>query len=74
MKKAICLVVSIVILVVLASCGSKLPKGEASKIDFTNGWEIHESTFEYINENTIKIVRVSDGQVFYVPDSSIEMI
>ena len=74
MKKIICIVICIAFLVVLTSCGTKLPKGEASRIDFTNGWEIGESTFEYVNESTVKIVRTSDGQVFYVPNNSIEMI
>ena len=74
MKKIICIVICIAFLVVLTSCGPKLPKGEASRIDFTNGWEIGESTFEYVNESTVKIVRTIDGQVFYVPNNSIEMI
>ena len=74
MKKIICIVICIAFLVALTSCGTKLPKGEASRIDFTNGWEIGESTFEYVNESTVKIVRTSDGQVFYVPSSSIDMI
>ena len=61
------------------SCGASqpetlLPKGEASRIDFTDGWTIDAATFEYINENTVKIVRDSDGQVFYVPNNSIDMI
>ena len=74
MKKIICIVICIAFLVVLTSCGTKLPKGEASRIDFANGWDIGESTFEYVNESTVKIVRTSDGQVFYVPNNSIEMI
>ena len=74
MKKIICIVICVAFLVVLTSCGAKLPKGEASRIDLTDGWKIGESTFEYVNESTVKIVRTSDGQVFYVPNNSIDMI
>ena len=74
MKKIICIVICVAFLVVLTSCGSKLPKGEASRIDFTDGLQIGESTFEYVNESTVKIVRTSDGQVFYVPNNNIDMI
>jgi hypothetical protein len=74
MKKIICIVICIAFLAVLTSCGPKLPEGEASRINFTDGWEIGESTFEYVNESTVKIVRTSDGQVFYVPNNNIDMI
>ena len=74
MKKIICIVICVAFLVVLTSCGSKLPKGEASRIDCTDGVQIGESTFEYVNESTVKIVRTSDGQVFYVPHNNINMI
>ena len=74
MKKIICIVICVAFLVVLTSCGAKLPKGEASRIDFTDGSIIGESTFEYVNESTVKIVRTSDGQVFYVPNNSIDKI
>ena len=75
MKKIICIVICIAFLVVLTSCGTKLPKGEASRIDFTDSWGgVGESTFEYVNESTVKIVRANDGQVFYVPSSSIDRI
>ena len=74
MKKIICIVICIAFLVALTSCATKLPKGEASRIDFTDGWKIYEATFEYVNESTVKIVRTQDGQVFYVPSSSIDMI
>ena len=72
MKKIICIVICVAFLVVLTSCGAKLPKGEASRIDFTDGSSIGESTFEYVNESTVKIVY--DGRVFYVPNNSIDMI
>ena len=49
MKKIICIVICIAFLVILTSCGTKLPKGEASRIDFTDGWTIDESTFEYVD-------------------------
>ena len=75
MKKIICLVICIAFLVVLTSCGAKLLKGEASRIDFTDGnIMVDELTFEYVNESTVKIVSASDGQVFYVPNNSIDMI
>lgn len=77
MKKTICFAICIAILVVLTSCGSSdstLPKGEASTIYFVDGWKIEDATFEYINENTVKIVRNSDEQVFYAPNSSIDVI
>ena len=74
MKKIICIVICIAFLVVLTSCGTKLPKGEATRIDFTDGWSISKSTFEYVNESTVKIVRASDGQVFYVPNNNIDKI
>lgn len=82
MKKIVCFIICIFILVALSSCGSalskddgsSLPKGDASRIDFTDGWSIKDASFEYVNERTVKIVREVDGQVFYVPDSSIDMI
>ena len=74
MKKIICVVICLAILVICTGCGSKLPKGEASRIDFTDGWTIQEATFEYISENTVRIVRASDGQVFYVPYTNIHRI
>ena len=79
MKKIIALIICTLILVALTSCGSDLPKGKASRIDFVDGNTYDESdsgelTFEYINENTVKIVRASDGQVFYVPNTNIEKI
>ena len=74
MKKIICIVICVAFLVVLTSCGAKLPKGEASRIDFTDGGMISESTFEYVNESTVKIVRAFDGQVLYVPINNIDRI
>ena len=74
MKKIICLAICIAIFVVLTSCGSALPKGEAKFIEVRDGMLIKESTFEYVNENLVKIVRASDGQVFYVPHNSIVYI
>ena len=74
MKKIICIVICIAFLVVLTSCGTKLPRGEASCIDFIDSGYMTEVTFEYVNENTVKIVRIEDGQVFYVPHSSIKRI
>ena len=74
MKKIICIVICVAFLLVLTSCGAKLPKGEASYIEFTDGYTIGESTFEYVNESTVKIVVTSNGQVFYVPNNSIDRI
>lgn len=72
----ICLIFCIVLLsFTLVNCGDSLPSGKASRIDFASGWNLTEAaTFEYVNENTVKIKRLSDGQVFYMPDSSIEKI
>ncbi len=72
MKKIICLVVCITILVILTSCGSKLPKGEASTIILVSGGSFDDATFEYVNEHTVKII--SDGEVYYVPNSYIKLI
>ena len=75
MKKFILLIICIAILALFSGCTSiTLPKGNASRIDFVDGWSIGESTFEYVNENTIKIIRISDEQVFYVPNNSVDMI
>ena len=74
MKKIICLITCIVILFVLTGCGSKLPKGEATRIDLVGGGTISESTFEYVTESTVKIVREEDGQVFYIPNEQIYRI
>ena len=73
MKKIICFVFCIALLVSLTGCNSNLPKGKASNIDFIDGWTINSSTFEYVNENTVKIVR-ENGQVLYVPNSYIKRI
>lgn len=76
LKIIITYVLAFVLLLALVGCSSSvnLPKGAASRIDFTDGWEIGASQFEYINETTVKIIRESDGQVWYVPASSIDMI
>lgn len=75
MKKIICVILCLVVLVfIFASCGNSLPSGKASRITLIDGWEIHDATFKYVNENTIKIVRNEDNQVFYIPDSSVKTI
>lgn len=71
MKKIICLAICIVMLVALSSCVPTLPRGEASKIELNGSMTIGDAKFEYLNERTVKIIRESDGQVFYVPDSNI---
>lgn len=73
--KLIAFALAILLLVMsLAGCSSKLPSGKASRIDFIDGWSIRAAEFEYVNESTVKIIREDDGQVWYVPTSSIDMI
>ena len=73
MKKVICLITCIILLVALTSCGTKLPKGEASLIDCGSGFYIKNATFEYVNESTVKVID-EDGKVYYFPDHQIEYI
>lgn len=76
-EKLIAFVLAIVLLVTaLAGCSAEpeLPSGKATRIDFVDGWSIGQSHFEYINDSTVKIIREKDGQVWYVPTSSIDMI
>ena len=83
MKKTLALLLVLTMLLTLVACSSNstlpssdstLPKGYASRIDFMDGWKIGPSSFEYLNDNTVKITRTDDGQIFYVPISSIDMI
>ena len=74
MKKFLCLIVCIIFSILLVGCKTTLSKGQASRVDFIDGWAIGNATFEYLNETTVKIVRTSDGQIFIVPTSSIDMI
>lgn len=77
MKKilaALLVILTLTTAVVLTGCGGTKLSGNAERIDFTDGWSIRDASFEYINDNAVKIVRKEDGQVFYVPTSSIDMI
>ena len=73
MKKIAAALISLILVLALAGCGTEndLPSGEKARIDFIDGWKAYGCSFEYINENTVKLVREDDGQVFYVPASSI---
>ena len=75
MKKLFSLCIALALAFSLVGCSSPtLPSGTASRVDFVDGWKISRSTFEYLNENTVKFVREDDGQVFLVPITSIDMI
>lgn len=75
MKKLFSLCIALALAFSLVGCSSPtLPSGTASRVDFVDGWKISRSTFEYLNENTVKFVREEDGQVFIVPITSIDMI
>jgi len=82
MKKAFILFVIAALILGLAACTTnreenpsenllaKYPSSDHSRIEFIDDREVTGS-FEYLNENTVKIVRESDGQVLYVPHTSI---
>ena len=69
MKKII-FVVSLVLVLLLSSCG-RLPSGHADSISYDFGTSkktLTDVEFEYVNENTIKITDI-DGEIIYIDSS-----
>ena len=74
MKKYVCLIICVLLLcLTLASCGNRLPEGEASSVELTSGVHYVDVHFKYVNETTVQISK-DGGSIKLIPITSIKVI